>query len=359
MADVTYNKKRKSETTATLGLPSSLCAARDARTSGGTQTHRAPEQKKKRYHGTEMTALIGDHISGVNPYVNLVPLRPGPYGKSRVHHAVAAMAQIEKLQSQNGGQHAVVSASFGANVDFVSAVANIDLEKDPEGTKTKAVDYSPDWLGGDHAGDATPIFAIAVGNCDINGHCAPCSSFLYDIPGTDPTNHKYPDFYNIGSGLLNPTKFIFEDPVGEETIEYSWAERSGTSHATALASGLLSLLIARDPGTFSSAGAPTKQGLQSLARRKKGSAWPPDYSPDTAGWSVPRAATDREIPCDPPAGTNDVPGPERPNVRDLLLDDEIPVDLTVDVLAGPAEYQNYLATAPCVSARPGRLNPPV
>jgi hypothetical protein len=349
------------------------------------------------YHGTEMAALIGGHISGVNPHVNLVPLRSGPYGKSRVHHAVAAMAQIEKLQSQNGGQHAVVSASFGykkesaslnlppgsgtktdafeymiprlqrANADFVFAVANIDLEKDPEGTKTTAVDYSPDWLGGDHAADAIPIFAIAVGNCDINGHRAPGSSFLYDTPGssTDPTNHKYPDVYNIGSGLLHPTKFIFEDPAGEETIQYSWAERpGGTSHATALTSGLLSLLIARDPGTFSSAGAPTKQGLQSLARRKKGPAWPPDSPDYTAGWSVPRAATDWEIPCDPdPAGGSgtNVPGPERPNVRDLNEENDelFAVDLTVDVLAGPAEYQNYLAAAPCVSARPGRLNPPV
>ncbi|KAK4233042.1 hypothetical protein C8A03DRAFT_39279, partial [Achaetomium macrosporum] len=322
-----------------------------------------PPDAEEGYHGTEMAALIGGHVSGVNPHVNLVPLRSGPYGKSRVHHAVAAMAQIEKLQTQNGGQHAIVSASFGYKKDtwspgygqptqtLFSPSPTLTLTTIPKGTSTKAVDYSPDWLGGDHAGDKTPIFAIGVGNCDINGNRAPASSFLYDTAGTDPTNHKYPELYNIGSGLVVPT--LWMDPE-DGTFERNWAARGGTSHATALASGLLSLLIARDPGTFNSAGAPTKQGLQSLARRKKGSAWPPD-SPDTAGWIAPRAATDWEIQCNP-AGTN-VPGPDRPDLRDLTAEEG--VDLTVDVLAGPAEYQKYLVTAPCVYAPPGRSNPPI
>lgn len=302
----------------TLGFPGYDCGTDEFGCDDITGTDNPyPDRRSDGYHGTQMAAMIAGWSSGVNPQAGLMPLRVP--ASSRLNHLAAAAAQVRILQTNNNNKRSILSFSQqvrltdlqtsglntpwdifdvlipnlnGRGVDIVTAAGNDGTSRSQE-----AYQYTPHrW-----SGDAGTV--IAVGSCDDDSVRDDTSRFVYR-QGEPLPNHGFPDIYNIGTDLLMPQ---LADGSG-----WGWTVNSGTSASAALTSGLLSLLLARNP---TPAGGLTKAMLKNIADNRKGNFYLADSSlppsqpgepeipdpgkvPDTEAYRAPRAATDWELTCE-------------------------------------------------------------
>ncbi|KAB5533606.1 hypothetical protein GE09DRAFT_366411 [Coniochaeta sp. 2T2.1] len=214
------------------------------------------------------------------------------------------------LQADNGGKRAIISGSWvmslkhledqGLATDFdpfellvpqlrdggvdLVVTGNDGLRRNNEAKSSMPQKWS---------GDADS--AIAVGACDYNSGRALFSLFVYSNEEQVP-NHKFPDIYNLGTDVLAP-----QWADGHR----SWGREHGSSHATAITSGLLTILIARQDHW--ALGVP----LQLVVEGKKGNRWWADdrlaeYDPDDEedmDIPSPGSVPDDELYFAPPAAT--------------------------------------------------------
>ncbi|KAH8821903.1 peptidase S8/S53 domain-containing protein, partial [Xylogone sp. PMI_703] len=255
-------------------------------------------------HGTAVASLIAGTIAGVNRAANLIPIRfdarisNAQQVNSSVKTLSRAFPGILKLHKSKGNPKAIINISFGmpafmfsqgnkfvsllegskadpfpkflqectaANIAVVMSAGN-DAATNPDLTQSSPRRW---------AKSSTPY--VVVGAADQNGKRAPFSNYV------DPAGAGILSLYNLGVNVVSAL-------AGGNTF---FKAQSGTSHATALTSGVLSILMSQGLATASSA----KSVLQNIGTQKKGLNWPADVQGLPV---IPRAATNHEITC--PAG---------------------------------------------------------
>ncbi|KAK0634130.1 peptidase S8/S53 domain-containing protein [Immersiella caudata] len=389
-----------------LGFPGYDCAmSRSVLWKNGcTELPRQPGQFERddidhTYHGTIMAAMIVGRYTGVNPLGNLIPLRIKP-GDGRnpvrdekrfVHHLAAALAEIQKHQEHhNPGKRGIVNLSLSAvrsllepvpalpktpadpfrvlvpdltnhfRLDFVVSAGN--------GADSRAgvSERTPTWMSGD------VDTVIAVGSCDEASRRSSFSKFIYDHTQPLP-NHNFPDIYANGESIIAPRR-----TVDEEVVLHDWSSVRGTSPAAASVSGLLSLLLARNP--MPQPGAATKQMLKDVATGRKGLDFPPDNEfpnpgrpgqgnianpgqvPEAFAYRAPRAATNWEMLC---SGLEDVfpvtpaPGLHQPIMYGFNPNEEPSLELDGQIFEGTQGYVFYRVRrdTPCLELLPSDGRP--
>jgi hypothetical protein len=292
-------------------------------------------------------------LSGVNKKANIIPLKVITDVVSySVRNIIRAQLRILARQRANRNKVAVASISFNFLVTGLRnnphLVSLPPTSTDPFGRILSELNNAGVIVltasGNDGSKEArqgqipfctpprwggTNSNLIVVGSSDYNGFRSWFSS------ARDDAGVGYVSVYSMGNG-------VFAGSVGTSSYRFG----DGTSHATAAASGLMSILV----GQYSSI-TPfnAKVVLQNLAIAKKGSNWPSDPYSILPG--APRLANNVEIPCTPSANSQVWvpsfvwydPNPSDPNPTYLINPLPLPSPYTyTDYLTATSSVRSHL-----------------
>jgi subtilisin family serine protease len=241
-------------------------------------------------HGTQMIGLIGGLLAGVDKFARVFAMKiTFQQGRGKAS-AVRAVKAIIEMQIAAGAPLAIINFSLGyalggallpnqqTSTDFLEDVMLqaqaqncIVVQASGNNPANLMENFTPDI---NLAKPSNP--AIIVGSVSRDGTRSSFTTF-------QSNTGLAVDLMALGEQMWCPT-----NGTGSH-----WTLAVGTSHAAAITSGLISLLIKR--GDITSV-ADARPNLLSIATSRKGTNWPlePGYSAP-----LPRAATNWELACEP------------------------------------------------------------
>ncbi|KAH8807745.1 hypothetical protein F5884DRAFT_900089 [Xylogone sp. PMI_703] len=300
-------------------------------------------------HGTMMASLVGGSVAGVNREATIIPVKITLVTQvtdsgSSIKTVARAMPGIIKAHSNRGNPQAVINMSFSFDKGLFGP-SNIFLRLISGGQPDPFRKFLR------RLNQANIVVALAAGNGgrSDNNNMANRSPARYGgtntnhiIVGAVDQNGIRADFSNsqdtAGAGYLSVYTNGVNIVAAQSGSGTFYRADNGTSQATAITSGLISILLGQGAATVNTA----KSVLRSVGTAKKGLNWPADMSSLPV---VPRTATNFESSC--PAGAQFQP-------VDLANYPNLPNQIYQFSILNTITYAQATAAGilPCVSVQP-------